>query len=1199
MKKNLWKKFLAGFSAAVMLVTSLGVMPIVSANESGGTIVDVLSLQTFDDTSVWKNIENGPEETIGGVMHVLAGARVAMLEDAKGGQMLDIRYRNDSPRFIPNGTNTGLNKVGDKLVVSMDTHSNATMYFTPVVYQGYNTKDDATRKAIDSLFMINGNVLTHSNGGYAVSATDRDKEDAFTYNLPPVQMVNLNLVYTKKESGMSVDLYVNGALVKSADLAKDYLLNGPIQRINIVQGYLDNFSIKTYHDGAQFDPSPYRYSYDILPKVTFDNWQTQTFTSAGYYTGNNVNGSTPTNEKFKANNTGVVSIITDDASTGDKSLHSNVNGEFWYHADDNPALNANNYSGLHPGDQLVVSVDSFTDVNGNLTNVAYGDRYASSGNRAWTRFLEIDNGNINLFNGGDISGAYSSSNPLGLLGWVNWYGTEVSINVVYTAYNKADGSLGIKVSLYLDGKLATITLNGSNNNVTEAELAHNVAFVGAIQRFEVNQGHWDNLNLKVYRGGGFDASKYIKKSVGKLMPELSFDNIETASDIANNSVIGDANTNTALSIYDAESDVVASTGMGKATTDKYFISAGNTQYRNDKNSVLSKYKGLKAGDQLVINMQVNPTIAQGHGYIRYANGGRPYPYIFNTTSGNKDTLPTLVIRNAENTTEDNDGISNEPIKTVNLPRNVWSTVTLVYTAGTTDTVAAYVNGECVLAATPLAESNLEKPIERFDFQGGAYDNISVQIYVLGDKYTPNTSLEDKYFIQDGTTLAQFNETIVAKGYKVEYIGKNGAVISADGNIADVDYVSLTAADKLDYLVKLDTAKEFFNHADSSELKYIAMEYLDGVGPKERPDQSFGEDLDGVYGKADGDKAIEIIRTEGYTEEGDYDLTEDVETGYTINDIVKRIRFFNGYGYGDSKWNSIPLYISFDVLVKSGAIQLSGGMYFADNTREGGANVVKLDATDELDVTTIANSTETDTELNFNLNEWHNIAVQLIPESSTYYVYVDGQKFDGTLKEEFEGFNNLNLDVNGNALIDNLIFKSGIHTPATVADASLTVAPDADFGRGIAWDGSKLVTNKTALAYSAEIANAFTSEGNTVVLIDAGGAVATEGGTIDQIVVCGADGGLHYYKVVPRTTTGLVDEGNGNYILDVADDSDYAVTDVNMFVVTYDSENNTITAVNVLNPTSVAGDTFFFDDVDFDSATQSMFIFHNGTLAPLK
>lgn len=588
-----------------------------------------------------------------------------------------------------------------------------------------------------------------------------------------------------------------------------------------------------------------------------------------------------------------------------------------------------------------------------------------------------------------------------------------------------------------------------------------------------------------------------------------------------------------------------------------------------------------------------------------------------------------------------DTVAREELTDIPLPQNQWVTVTMVYTAGaqtvTTgsasaaevmtvpegkeDTVEVYVNNIKVLGRTALTENNLFRKIDRFDFQGnGCFDNFDVKLYKTGARFEPETipgadmnaaKTAAWYGPNIYAGIAKTASSVVADIEEIDTVADCTLIDASGSPVADA-----ALANTADFAVikgmdgKVYTAKVVDNTDLSSAFAATTftgdetMDKRDKDGVTSHPE--VGTDY-AKFGKADGNKAYTWTP---YASGDDWIWQRAwVDGEVNVSNPLK----------GTELFGAVPMYISFDILYddtvtdfsKGNSLVLSGAAVTRDAQtatiiRSGGTNFIIINIDDGIKIKTNngENSTGVEVAASGNHKQWYNVTMQLWPYTNSYEVYVDGVLVhNGTFFGDFLGINNLYFNVYQNGFwLDNFIITGGVYEPAPKAEINLTVDEDTSgWAEGIGWnaEGKFIETNKSAraIAYSAAIADNFSTDtvGAEIMFINATGekvTAATENGTIDQIVVRGSDGGIHYYGVKPRTGMRRInvtpdgDEGQ-RWLIDIADGYGEQYEDFIVYVARYSGDNRLLVRCDPYEVTeaNVDGDTWFID-VPADKAIEN-------------
>ncbi len=1262
-----------------------------STLEKEAIVTEVMPLVDFNSgwflggTNVWTEANKAITETENQIFRVGAigtGKNLSIL--SHNGNSNDKYLQSGSNNLYYQATNNstlaahqGLEN-GDSLVVSADF--NTTSLNTDVPYFA------ATPSGGSEFYIFSFNAdneLVLYSGAKTVLGY---------MSVPDDQWINITVVYTKNNAeSVTARVYMNGVLQQlvSSDRKTTYtdcpmananIANpvGAFARFTLKYGMWDNVSVKAIKYGTYNPSTVTPYTLDIMPEVNFDNWESKTAEAAGIYNGNGA----PKNQIFRFNSASAITIVNDNEEGTDRSMQFNSNNlQYNIGAYTEGGFNNSigyNHAHLNDGEQLVISTDLNTgSIRGaanysRLSGIMYYDpaNLRSNNYRAQVSFFQVDeNNNLTLGNGGDYNSGmayYKAGNKHADLAYVTLPDDEwANITVVYTAYS-VEGVEKVKASVYVNGDLQTLA-DTNGNGVTEIDLTYADAIRGQFSRIDFVRGHWDNISVKKIAGGTFDPSTLTKSPYNKLklINALGFDANDTATNMAANSYAVSVDGSHKIYANDASSDILVANKQGKATTDKYWVVGEESQIRAIDNQTLknSNAAGYKPGDQLVFSTQINTDLnnsregVQGEVGILYG-GDRYYSaeadaianysklFAFKNVNVSSNYLDKLVIYNGENAAEDGDDVAEAELATIALPKNRWSTVTVVLTVGDTavatagaagtaevlsgvvpDTITVYVNGKLALEPTALAESNIFRGIDTIKFTGAnsMWDNIYLHKYFNGNTYTnPSPFADDDYctsirynnsiFLQD-ITAQEFDALVKAKeGVNATYIKDNGTAFDPSNDaITDLGYLILDAGDDTTYIATVSAARDIHNFTDAATTPFMYIRNvkgtLEGGEPGAFKKNNIKEDVVGftgdavatdAYGKANNDTSIKVTHIADIIGEGDWEGTaNETETEYTVGTITRISPVQNKVGVtGKDASDAEPIYISFDFIAESDetfttAIYLNLDLWQSDAVKTSRA----LTITKDVNGLKIA-------DVNLGYKEWHNVAVQLIPGSEDVAIYLDGTQVKTyKLTGKYEGMNTAYLDVTGDTCgFDNLIAKTGIYTPAKPETITLTVDENtSDWGWGTKWvsDGNYIETNKADLKYNANIVDNFTG----VTFINAAGAALTgaEGDIIDQITVADNNGYIHYYKVVKRSGVRFIEDYAADkvYLLDVADKSGYTRGSVSMFVVRYtDADKNEVQTMKVYAP-DVDGDTLFFSEVEYDSATESMYILHNGTLAPLK
>lgn len=1152
---------------------------------------EVLNIMTFDDTELW--VDQAPtkdDNYYNGLIFMKSGAKVTMVQDGAGDQSAKFTTSSDTPWINPKGTNTGIID-GEQFVVSLDAHTATDLKFSPIIFQGYKSNVNNSRVKIETLFKIDKGKLVHSNGGGIANAwagVGDYKNNHFSYDLPADSWVNLYLVYTKKAVGMDVDIYVDGELVKSESLPYNYLLNGPIQRIHTETGHIDNLCIKTYRFGAEFDPNsiPKKEEEELfktlVSKMTFDNGtafskaytestsqhQPVDDTSApGHKIRYSNNFPSYTNGETKTYYGGTMETILGDRGEGNKyyaghkftydegeeTKVKNNSQEIWYQGNsDNPALAD---FAFDAGEQVVFNFAANPSLGFGLSL-----RPTTAG--IYT-LVNISSKGLTLVDPLKDDGAKTLKTvrfPDGANAWYN-------IRLVYTAHEDGSNTADVYINdvcyikdATLTNPISGFTFNGGRIIFSKAFDDFEVIKYPSIE-YDASEATMNTGFTTVLYSANFNGEPYSTTYADvENYPDHIFYKEHTKE--VDGNTVADNNATSAWGDFSSMKNLaeikIVEDAPGDYSLDITNTNGGDRVWVTGLLKDSTKNLGLMEDEQMVLSVKLHTSKEyKGLTGLMYTGGGK------------RLVIPTLTYKDGVLHVKNGGAITGFDYATVNpvgsadavavnVLTNSWIDVTLVYNKkASTSTVDVYINGEYVKSGELAATYLLDGHADRFMQNDGHIDDLVFTKYFGGAKFDASKLAKSEY-------CAVYTDSTLLNYSNLE-------------SVKDLNDVNL------------------------------ATEYNNG-NPFERKGLTFDADLDGVYGKASGDKVLRITKaTVPATYEGDYDLTAantNVEEGYTITNITKRISLLNTdlFGRMDS---AKPVFVSFDFLADEtfSVLSIAGRVIGDDNANNGGTYVQRLIKSGDRIYIQEKPADYVDIEgANFGFKEWHNIAMQFVPGEEKYTLYVDGQAFKLDIPgpaTKYNGLGMLYMDISGSALFDNITIKTGICAPVQRGTVDLAFAGNDDaWSRGFAWDAENkcITSDKKAgltIPYNDVVAN-FTNG----TLLAADGTVAVADGQVDQIAITDANGYIHYFKIKPRTGTKFEPIGGGSYVLDVADGSNYGVADVNMFIVEYDGD--TISNVIVVNPSdaNIIGDTLYFDDVEIPEGA-SMFIFDNDNLRPLK
>ncbi len=721
-------------------------------------------------------------------------------------------------------------------------------------------------------------------------------------------------------------------------------------------------------------------------------------------------------------------------------------------------------------------------------------------------------------------------------------------------------------------------------------------------------------------------------------------------------------------------------GKGKVAGDAYFMGASNIQYRSYQNGdALGNASALNSGEQMVISLQAL-TSKNFNMYARFSgkryvstdnlyvlntatkkyekvaekpegiqsavelinfnqlmaiNGGNLW--VFNgepneVDAGNGSDKITL----NENTYKaSDDTVEIAKLLNVALPSNQWVTITVVYTAGdqtvTTgnnstpevvnvtkkDTVKVYVNNVLVLPETELAENNMFRKIDRFDFQSDTtIDNFSVKTY----KGTYKFDAADI----PGTDAAE--ATAIGWDMAGIYVDaeKNTAELIED--IKDMDGVAnctlINAAGiAIDGAALANTAAHAVVTAEDGKVYAIQIKSDSVLSPET------------TYVSLDGTVVKDLQIRDTGTSAGKESNTEYSKYGWGEDEVV--YGFFPEWANEEkTMWNwqrwwvsnavnasssanpfmdSTDMYISLDILhdgteqAESGSAYLTlAGAPIVKNSkgvvaRYGGCTILNANIIDDNKMVFNVNdgvSTSSGTVLAAEgaLKQWYNVVLQFNRYSKDIELYVDGElAYEGQLFGEFIGLNNLYFNVSANGFwVDNIVVKSGRYTPAPKADVDMNLPVELPEGYSWAEDGVTLNINKAAL--KAEVADEYTPTDGEKIYLDAEGNETDNFAEVDQIAVRAYDdGSIHYYPIKARTGMGRFNLGDNRWMIDVADGKGDMGETSKVFVARYD-DNKMLSYIKAydVDVDAIDGDTWFVDVTEGIQKGDKVLIFSNST-----
>lgn len=730
-KKSRWTRVLAGLFAVVMVITSLGVMPVIATEtEPAATVVvpkvdfnsySTLTIEGVDTGDKKVNKLTGWSETepvfsTQNDSNKSGDLVVNIADNGKNGagdKYFDTQYvsytENEEPK-TNNGVALNYNKAdGNSGLGSIALTDNQQLVVEVSVKKGkkFMIRDRKNQDAPNLLNLIEitsaGKIVVYDGLNAAIGNADLpDTVDGW---------VDVKAVYTAVANGTdTVRIYLEDELVEIDGgsstgvnaLASEYLANAS-SRLQI-EGYstFDNFAVTKY-DGIKYndelEPDPVTTA--VIPTINFDDMTVGTYTAptAASTTKFEITGEAA-GEIFsgKSNYTATIAAKTEGGT--DKYVNFAGAEGAWYEPGNNANINKSSggYAGVSSDGQVVLQAKvhsgTYTVWKGNMFFTNKYNGHSTHAERIWANVLTVSNGVLSVGSGACTANenAYynaDGTNPnYGMLGKVTLPQNQwVDIKLVYNIGNGT--TTHDTVTTYVNDK--AVILSGCET--AEAQLLSDGVMGGAINRFEF-VGSFDDVSMTTYEyGAKYDTSALEGASWNlTVMPVQNFSALEagqytTTSETPNLSY-GDTNTNTGWTNSGSgrTTEVLTGSGAGKANTDKYLKSGGNDQYTTGNQS-LSRHAGLAEGEQLVFDFQAisdsNLVVYTRFDGKRYVNDEGTQINNFNRlfdVSGNK-----LKIYNGEesNSSNDNDGdgIKSAVLKEIGLPTSRWSNITLVYTAG--------------------------------------------------------------------------------------------------------------------------------------------------------------------------------------------------------------------------------------------------------------------------------------------------------------------------------------------------------------------------------------------------------------------------------------------------------------------------------------------------------------------------------------
>lgn len=635
-RKSRWTRVLAGLSAAVMVITSLGVMPVMAVEEPAATVIvpmvdfNSYSTLTIEDVNTsdkkvnaltgWS--EGEPQFSTQNDTGKNGDLTVTISDNGKNGagdKYFDTQYvsytENEEEKkntgvalnYNKSAVNAGMNSIalteGQQLVYEVTVHSGK--YFSIYDRRGA-IGEDQTTNILNHLFWVHGGKLYVNDG----TKTAYNTSGAMGYvQLPENAWADVKLVYTAVEGANNdtVRVYVNGELVELDGCAIDGVnllgydfLGAGSSRFTIGGGStFDNFAVTKY-DGIKYDdvivPDPV--IADIVPVIDFNDttkWVNKVVETNGTWNGWGVK----TGAKFD--------FIQD--GEGDQSIKLTHNNADWSNIGGTYITNTDT---SREGDQMVVSMKLHSGTNFYICPLVGTDKRGSGGVDERTyigNLFGVWNGTFKHSNGGHNTGfGHANATRADAVSVVMPTDSWIDLTVVYTRKTST-----IDADIYMNGYL-----------VAETELIETYLMDDPIGRIEIGNGHFDDFGIKAYTyGAKFDPNTLDKGqwgSVVEVIPTVAMDANWGTGDgqvapVITKKTVGVVDADGTTLYNDHSNDVAVVNyagdttenvaGKGKAVGDAYFMGASNIQYRSSNNDsgLLKKETGLNEGEQLVISFQ--------------------------------------------------------------------------------------------------------------------------------------------------------------------------------------------------------------------------------------------------------------------------------------------------------------------------------------------------------------------------------------------------------------------------------------------------------------------------------------------------------------------------------------------------------------------------------------------------------------------